>query len=1179
MTRILRHHRLAYVILALGIVLSGFAWYVAGVLVDRRAQVEFNTRTQNALSQIERRAQRHVDLLHGLQGLFSHDPSISRNEFSRYVGSLELRERLPGVISAQYIRRVREGERDVYETAVRTDRSVDLNGYPDFSIRPAGARPEYWVVHYLEPMRGNEAAFGYDIRSRPESLLAAERSRDLGEPVATGVYQLVQDKDRQNWPAMVVYMPVFEVNRGKRTPQQRIDELAGFVNIVFRSSELFQLSAETDNSPLKIQAYDVGAAGTAGQPIAAENRLFPNSMAGDALPADHTLSRRITVAGRMWEIHFSDEGLSLLPMLRPLPILALLASLLVTALIFVLLRTLSRSQFAAEQMAESATRELRDQLSFSRQLLEAIPNPVFFKDAKGRYISCNEAFEKFTNRSRNEYLGRTVLEVTTSNAARLHHEIETELLQNGGSRVYETSLVRTTDGKQIDAIFNKATFVDASGKIAGLVGVIVDISERKSLERTLNESNEKLRSIIEASPLAIIARDLEGIVRLWNPAAEKLFGWKSEEVIGTFRSIVPPEMREEVAEMRKQVEAGMMLSLEETKRVRKDGVVLDVSLSVAPIKDLTGNTVGTMVLLADVSRRKQAEAALRQSEAQLQMAMDAANMGSWFWDLETGNLSWSDSFGPLFGLPRSTFFDSAEEFMKAVHPDDRNLVNAGVRQALKHDLKFEHECRIIWPDGSVHWLSVVGEVRRAASGRAEKMIGITSDITTRKEAEQRIAYLAHHDVLTGLPNRLLLEDRIGQAIAHAHRNGTQLAVMFIDLDHFKTINDSLGHQLGDQLLKLVAIRIQACLREVDTVSRLGGDEFVIVIPELADTTDATGVAIKLLETLSNNFHLHTHDLHISASIGISVYPADGDTAETLMRNADTAMYHAKENGRAQYQYFTSEMNTAAQQRMSLQVLLRRSLTTQGDFSLHYQPVFSAQQNVLVGFEVLLRWKNPAGITVRPAEFISVAEDSGLIVPIGEWVIREAFVTAARWQREGTPMRIAINVSAIQLRRKSFADMVGALLDETGADPRLIEMEITERVLVGGNEDAIRALRQIDALGIQLAIDDFGTGYSGLSYLKQFPIDTVKIDQSFVRDLTTDADDEAIVRAIIAMSKSLKLGVVAEGVEHAEQMERLRELGCDLLQGYYFSRPIPLDEADRFLQRQLAAPLRRNAGGS
>ena len=342
MTRILRHHRLAYVILALGIILSGVAWYMAGVLADRRAQVEFNTRSQNALNQIERRAQRYVDLLHGLQGLFGHDPSISRNEFGRYIGSVELQMRFPGVISAQYIRRVREGERDVYEGSVRTDRTVDPAGYPDFSIRPSGTRPEYWVIHYLEPMAGNDAAFGDDILSRPEPRAAAERARELGEPVATGIYRLLQDKPGETRPAMVVYLPVFEIPRATRTAQQRRDELAGFVSIVFRSNELFQSLIDADNSTLRLQVYDVGAAGAAAQPVSAANRLFPNDV-GSAMPDDHATSRRIAIAGRQWEVRFSDDGLDLLPMLRPLPLLALLASLLVTALLFVLLRTLSRS--------------------------------------------------------------------------------------------------------------------------------------------------------------------------------------------------------------------------------------------------------------------------------------------------------------------------------------------------------------------------------------------------------------------------------------------------------------------------------------------------------------------------------------------------------------------------------------------------------------------------------------------------------------------------------------------------------------------------------------------------------------------------------------------------------------------------------------------------------------------
>ena len=1162
----MRHSSLAYIIVALGTVASAVAWYASGQLVDRQAQVDVETRAQATIGVIERRAQDYLDLLRGLEGLFGHDLPVSRGEFNRYVSSLDLAQRFPGIQAIEFIKRVNDSEKTAYENAVRLDRSVDPAGYPDYAIKPPGGRPEYYVIHYLEPLRGNESAFGLDILVRDSPRLASERARDTGEAIATGRYRLIQQVDGQF--GMVMYLPVYKTYRAKRTLQQRQAELTGFVNIVFRAGELFRaLPLPGDRKALKLQVHDAGPNNAPALPPSTENLLYSTADAADEQGSAGTgpeISRLISIAGRHWLLQFRDAyGY---PLLQPLPLFVLVAGIVISILLFMVLRTQSRSQRAAEQMAESATRELRDQLSFSQQLLEAIPNPVFFKDARGRYIGCNRAFEKFTNRPRSEYMGKTVLEVTTSEAARRHHEIESELLQHGGTKVYEMSQVRTTDGRQLDAIYTKATFVDADGKIAGIVGVIVEIGERKELERTLGESNQKLRSIIEASPLAIIARDLRGVISLWNPAAEKIFGWKADEVVGTSHSIVPDEIRADVLAMRRQVEKGMMLSLEETRRVRKDGVIMDVSLSVAPIHDASQRIVGTMVLIADVSRRKQAEDALRDSEAQLRLAMEAADMGSWYGNLDTGQISVSDGFGPLFGMPRGFVFNAYSQFLSTIHPDDRSATDSAVQRAIKLDTTFDMECRVVWPDGSVHLLAVKGQVTREPLGRARRIVGVTTDVTSRRQAEQRIAYLAHHDALTGLPNRVLLQDRIEQAIAHSHRNATQVAVIFIDLDHFKTINDSLGHQQGDLLLQLVASRIQGCLREIDTVSRLGGDEFVIVIPALSrddKSNDATAVALKLLETLSTHFHVLSHDLHIGASIGISIYPNDGETAEILMRNADTAMYHAKERGRNQYQFFTGEMNTAAQKRMTMQMQLRRSLQA-NDFCLHYQPVFAADSQNLVGFEALLRWRNAAGELVRPGEFISVAEDSGLIIPIGEWVIRDACQTAARWQRSGHRLQMAINVSAIQLRRKSFAGMVAAVLADTGADPRQIEMEITESVIVGGHEEAIAALRKLDALGIRIAIDDFGTGYSGLSYLKQFPIDTVKIDQSFIRDLTIDTEDEAIVRAIIAMSKSLKLSVIAEGVESAEQLSMLRELGCDLAQGYYFSRPLSIEAADAFI---------------
>jgi len=488
---------------------------------------------------------------------------------------------------------------------------------------------------------------------------------------------------------------------------------------------------------------------------------------------------------------------------------------------------------------------------------------------------------------------------------------------------------------------------------------------------------------------------------------------------------------------------------------------------------------------------------------------------------------------------------------------------------VKQGSDFQVDYRVVWPDGSVHWLANRAQVHRDThSGRAVRIVGVAMDLTDRKVAEQRIAHMAHHDALTGLPNRVLLRDRIQQAIARAHRNQAQLAVLFIDLDRFKNINDSLGHQLGDRLLQSVASRILACVREGDTVSRVGGDEFVIVIPEIESSADASAVASKILEVLGAAFHLHGNDLHVAASIGISLYPADGGDAETLMRNADTAMYHAKDSGRGNAQYFTQHMNVAAQQRLTLENALRRALEAR-EFELHYQPLFDLRDRSVTGFEALLRWNRPGAGQVAPGEFITVAEESGLIVPMGEWVLREALRQAHAWQAEGRALHMSVNVSANQLSRPSFVERLRRLLQETGVDPGTIELEVTEGVIVAGAGEAREAIDQIAALGVGIAIDDFGTGYSGLAYLKRLPIDTVKIDQSFVRDLTVDPDDAAIVTAIVAMARSLGVDVIAEGVETEEQVAELKRLGCNRAQGYLLARPMNAAAASRLLRSREA----------
>ncbi|MHB1332729.1 MAG: putative bifunctional diguanylate cyclase/phosphodiesterase [Sulfuriferula sp.] len=441
---------------------------------------------------------------------------------------------------------------------------------------------------------------------------------------------------------------------------------------------------------------------------------------------------------------------------------------------------------------------------------------------------------------------------------------------------------------------------------------------------------------------------------------------------------------------------------------------------------------------------------------------------------------------------------------------------------------------------------------------------VTSNIEAQKLTEQveiakvELAHLAHHDVLTDLPNRILLQDRLNQAIELARRQCTQLAVMFMDLDQFKHINDSLGHGIGDQLLQSVAQRLQACVRQSDTVSRQGGDEFVLLLPLIEHAEDAALSAQKLLAALVSPHHIDPHDLHISVSIGISIYPGDGQDAETLIKNADTAMYHAKENGRNNYKFFEQSMNARAVQRQSVEASLRRALERQ-EFVLHYQPKIDLHSGTMVGVEALIRWQHPELGLLLPGQFVPIAEDCGLILPIGRWVLRETCLQARAWQDAGLPpITVAVNTSAHEFRAKDFLEYLHVTLEEAHLEPRYLELELTESVLMRDAASTDFVLHALADLGVKLAIDDFGTGYSSLSYLKRFRIDTLKIDQSFVNQITRSPDDATIVSAVIGMGKNLRQSVIAEGVETAEQYAFLLAQQCDQGQGYFFGHPMTAD---------------------
>jgi diguanylate cyclase (GGDEF)-like protein/PAS domain S-box-containing protein len=564
---------------------------------------------------------------------------------------------------------------------------------------------------------------------------------------------------------------------------------------------------------------------------------------------------------------------------------------------------------------------------------------------------------------------------------------------------------------------------------------------------------------------------------------------------------------------------------------------------------------------AALDRRRAAEA-LRESEARFRTLAETAPCAIFIYQ-DDGFRYANPAAASITGYSRDELREL--NMWGLVHPDFRESVRERVLERQRGEpIPSRYEFKVERKDGEERWLD--SSTSSVEFGGRPAALGIAFDVTERKRAEEQIKSLAYHDVLTGLPNRLLFNDRLNVAVAQAHRQQQRLGVLFLDLDRFKVINDSLGHSLGDRLLQAVAERLEAGVREGDTVARLGGDEFILLLPGIARTEDIAKVAEKILESLRLPFRLEGRDLFVTASIGLSLYPEDGLDGEALVKNADIAMYRAKEQGRDNYQLYTHAMNEKAVERLALESSLRKALA-HGELLLHYQPLLDLSTGRVHGVEALLRWEHPESGLVYPGEFMHLAEITSLILPIGVWTLRTACAQVKRWQEEGHPhLCVAVNLSARQFQQPEIVEHVKRALRETGLSARSLDLEITESHAMQNAEATIHILRELKALGVRISIDDFGIGYSSLSYLKRLPIDTLKIDQSFVRDITSDPDDAAIATAIIALAHTLKLRVVAEGVESQQQLEFLSTRQCDRMQGFLFSRPLAAADCGEFLAR-------------
>ena len=575
--------------------------------------------------------------------------------------------------------------------------------------------------------------------------------------------------------------------------------------------------------------------------------------------------------------------------------------------------------------------------------------------------------------------------------------------------------------------------------------------------------------------------------------------------------------------------------------------------------DAEGRVIRLSGTLQDITQRKLAEEKLRLSA----VVFENTSEGVMITDPNGQIVAVNRAFTDITGYGEDEIAGLTGASLKSGRHDEQFYTS--MWNAIRETGRWQGELWNRRKNGDIYpeWLNI--SVVRDDRARVTHYVGVFSDISAMKESESKLDHLAHHDPLTGLPNRLLLNARMEHSLARAHRANAMLAVLFLDLDHFKNINDTLGHPIGDLLLQETAQRLRDCVREQDTVTRLGGDEFTILLEDLEDSRFASTVAQKIITALAEKFMLQGHEVFVTCSVGISIFPNDGDDITTLLKNADSALYRAKEQGRNNYQYYTEELTTRAMERLAMENSLRHALQ-RDELVLHYQPQVDLYNGRIIGMEALIRWQHPDIGLISPNSFIPLAEETGLIIPIGEWVLRTACAQLKAWLDEGLPkIRVGVNLSSRQFNQHNLDEVVATVLRDTGLPPDCLELELTERMIMQDAESTVTILHRLRALGVQFSIDDFGTGYSSLSYLKRFPIDRIKIDQSFVREITSNPEDAAVSQAIISLSHSLNIKTVAEGVETAEQQEFLRSRQCDEIQGFHFSRPVPTQEMSRLLK--------------
>jgi len=711
----------------------------------------------------------------------------------------------------------------------------------------------------------------------------------------------------------------------------------------------------------------------------------------------------------------------------------------------------------------------------------------------------------------------------------------------------------------------KAIF-DDNGKATRIIGTHTDITQEKILQLKYAQQAQVHDSVIST--------DLNGLITGFNHGSEVLLEYQANEVIGQHVSIL--YLKEDLISLGNNIELLMKNSghNSEVRLVKKSGVVLDAELSLSLLKDEKHHPIGMIGYAQNITKRKAAEKGLKEQHKYLQTIIDGVDdpimviKENYTIELMNSTLRKSLKYSNIADPQNPKCYEVSHHRTSPCDGIDHPCPLRTVLETKEHMTVVHNHPTL---QGEARYIELSATPLYDKKYDCIGIIEAARDITTHLEVQDRLRqqqdilnHQAHHDALTGLPNRVLFNDRLEQAIEQAKRNNKKVALLFIDLDHFKEINDSLGHDVGDDVLKVVTSRLNETIREKDTVSRLGGDEFTVILEDLEQAQDSSLISDKILTTLSKAITINSHQLYVSSSIGISIYPDDGESAQNLLKFADSAMYKAKDEGRNNYQYYNAMMTELAFERVVMEASLREALVKE-EFVVYYQPQVDGKTGTIMGTEALVRWQHPTMGLVAPAKFIPLAEATGLIVELDRFVMKTAMTQIAKWYKKGlNPGVLAMNLAVKQLQQKDFIAMFTQLIRQSECEAEWLELEVTEGQIMNNPEEAIKILQRISELGVELAIDDFGTGYSSLAYLKKLPIDKLKIDQAFVRDLPHGDEDSAITKAVIALAKSLNLKIIAEGVETKEQKDFIIDNGCDNIQGYFYYQPVPAEDLEKIL---------------